>query len=175
MLHSSSWQVKSVFFSKKDPEILVPMVLMAIALVWAIERIRAGNDSLINFFLILLVLLYVWATLSTRYEFREDVLVGRSAFLRWEVSLNTIVEVSPARGWAPAAPALSSDRLQINYVHRRGGLATLMVSPEDREGFLETLRESVRTSKEQHGETKSNGTFHGSYMGPAPENERIRL
>ena len=166
---------RNVFFSKKDPAILLPMVLMAIALVWAVDRVRAGNESMINFAIILVVILYVWTTLSTRYEFHEDIMIGRSAFLRWEIELNSVVEVFPARGWAPAAPALSSDRLQINYIHSRGGLATLMVSPEDRDGFVDALRDGVRASKEKNGEIEPNGSIHGSYMGPASEKERLEL
>jgi hypothetical protein len=52
---------------------------------------------------------------------------------RWGYRLDRIAEVRPSRSPA-SGPALSLDRLAV-----RGKFSTLLISPEDREGFLERL------------------------------------
>lgn len=175
MLYGRGDRPTAVFFSRKDPAIIIPMFVMAGALVWAVNEIRAGRESLITLGVLLVVTFYIWITLSTRYEIREDELVASSAIFRWRIPLNAIVEAFAARGWAPAAPALSRNRLQINYVHHSGAIASLRVSPEDDDEFVGVLKQAVKEAKEQLGSVESSGSIHGSYMGPAPEDRKIRF
>ena len=175
MLYDRDDVPTAVFFSRKDPAIVIPMFLMAGGLVWAITEIQAGRQSLLTFTVLLFVTFYIWITLSTRYEFRENELLASSALFRWRVPLNAIVEAFPAVGWAPAAPALSRHRLQINYVHRTGAIASLRVSPDDDEEFVYALRRAVRDAKAELGNIEPTGSIHASYMGPAPEEGKIRL
>ena len=163
----------SVYYSRKDPAIIIPMILMAAALAWAIEEIKAGRDNIFTFLVMFCITIYIWATLSTRYEVHDDVLVASMAFVRWTIPLNAIVEAFAARGWAPAAPALSRDRLQINYVHRSGAIASLRVSPENGEDFVADLRRTVIRAKQKQGPIESTGSIHSSYMGPAPDEGKI--
>ena len=104
---------------------------------------------------------------------KDEVLVASMAFVRWTIPLNAIVEAFAARGWAPAAPALSRDRLQINYVHKSGAIASLRVSPENGEDFVADLRRTVIRAKQEQGPIESSGSIHSSYMGPAPDEGKI--
>lgn len=72
--------------------------------------------------------------LPTRYDLTPTALVVRSGVLRYLVSYDEILDVEPTRS-PLAAPAWSLDRLKIGK--KRG---YLLVSPADKEGFIEALR-----------------------------------
>jgi hypothetical protein len=80
---------------------------------------------------------FVWPLVSTGYEIRAAGLVARSGPWRWTVPLAAIQGVAPAREWK-SAPALSLDRLRIDYL-QGGKAAHLLVSPADRSAFLRDL------------------------------------
>jgi hypothetical protein len=71
---------------------------------------------------------------STTYTFSESELFVRSIGLSWRVPLRDIRAVT--RTHDPlSSPALSLDRLRIDY----GPLKSIMVSPTDRERFMQEL------------------------------------
>ncbi len=76
---------------------------------------------------------------STRYEVSSREVIARSGLFRWRVAIEDIESIHPSRSLA-SAPALSLDRLEIRY---DGGRA-LLVSPKDREGFLQAIVERSR-------------------------------
>lgn len=75
-----------------------------------------------------------WLHHSTTYTFSELELLVRSTGLSWRVPLRDIRAVTATRD-PLASPALSFDKLRIDY----GPLRTVMVSPADRELFLQEL------------------------------------
>lgn len=61
-------------------------------------------------------------------------LLVRSGPFRWRIAIDGIESIRPSRS-PLSSPALSLDRLEITY----GGGRRLLISPEDREGFLEAI------------------------------------
>ena len=82
-------------------------------------------------------LLTIWILHRTEYELGPSALVITCGPLSWSIPAESIYEVYPTRD-PISAPALSLDRLRINYVvdHRR---CSVLVSPNDKQAFLATL------------------------------------
>ncbi len=80
------------------------------------------------------IVLPLWVLCDTRYELTDDALRVRSGPFRWRVGLRDVRAVVPSRSLL-SSPALSLDRLRIDH----GRTASLLVSPKDRERFLEEL------------------------------------
>jgi len=70
---------------------------------------------------------------TTAYTFAGADLQVRASFFRWRVPLAAIDSVEPTRN-PLSSPACSLDRLLIRYGGKR-----VMVSPEDKAGFLRAL------------------------------------
>src|SRR4051794_8639705 len=79
-----------------------------------------------------------WLFRNTDYRIEHGMLRIRSAFIHWNVPVADIVSIVPTRN-PLSSPALSLDRLQINY-RKNGGDAMVLVSPEDKRGFIAALR-----------------------------------
>lgn len=92
--------------------------------------------------------LLLWIFLSTGCDISPPDLVVRYGPFRFTIALDAITEVQARRkyslelGWNFA---LSQDRLFIKYRKRNGRVAQLgvVVSPEDKEGFLQELAREV--------------------------------
>jgi hypothetical protein len=76
----------------------------------------------------------LWIFQSTRYTITDGTLEVRCGPLRESVALTAIEQIATSRS-PRSAPALSLDRIAITF---HGG-RTVLVSPEDRRGFLATL------------------------------------
>ena len=85
--------------------------------------------------LLLPAALPLWLLRTTDYTITDTHLRIRCGPLRWSVPLADVRAIGPTRN-ALSSPALSLDRLRIEYSH---SLAVL-VSPDDKEGFLGALR-----------------------------------
>ena len=88
-------------------------------------------------YLVLLVVLAITVptTLrSTYYVIERDTLTIRSVGITWRVPIRSITSITPTRNPA-SSPALSLDRLRIDYSGK-----FILVSPENRRGFIEALR-----------------------------------
>jgi Bacterial PH domain len=68
-----------------------------------------------------------WVVAATRYTLDSATLTVRSGPLRWTVPLSEIHSVTPTRE-PRSSPALSMDRLRIDYGHGR----SLLISPASR-------------------------------------------
>jgi uncharacterized membrane protein YdbT with pleckstrin-like domain len=77
----------------------------------------------------------LWLLVSTDYRIADQNLLIRSGPFRWRIPIREIRNVRPTRN-ARSSPALSLDRLLITY----GGGQSCMISPKDKEGFLNELR-----------------------------------
>ncbi len=165
----------AVFFSKKGPLAWILGLVEVFPLWLGIRELRENPESIIGFFLVLVVMIGVWALLSARYEIHDETLVARAAFIRKTIPLNAIRELYPVRSWTSGI-ALSMDRFRINYVHPGGGLASFEVSPDQKEDFLSELRPAVRRAKNELGPAESKpGTYHITWMGDAPSEHRIEM
>jgi len=77
----------------------------------------------------------LWSFYGTSYTLLADQLLIRSGPFRFRVPLSEITSVAPSRN-PRSSPACSLDRLEICY---RGDRSRILVSPEDKAGFLEGL------------------------------------
>ena len=77
--------------------------------------------------------LCLWVLYGTSYTFSGDRLLVRSGPFRWTVPLAEVEEVRPSHN-VLSSPACSLDRLLVRYGRRR-----LLISPDDREGFMREL------------------------------------
>jgi hypothetical protein len=75
-----------------------------------------------------------WTFRSTRYEVTDREVIARSGPFRWRIEIDSIESIQPSRN-PLSSPAMSLDRLEIRYANGR----RLLISPEDRIGFLEAI------------------------------------
>ncbi|MEN8273136.1 PH domain-containing protein [Acinetobacter seifertii] len=88
-----------------------------------------------------LVIVVIWFPIfSTYYVVENSTLVIKSLVFRWKINIDDIIQIEPT--YNPlSSPALSLDRLKISYM-KNGRVAKVMISPKDKEGFLNTLRKN---------------------------------
>ena len=116
---------------------LLPWVgVLVLAGVLAVPTVQ-GDRAVLWFTpaLLLPAALPLWLLRTTDYTITDTHLRIRCGPLRWSVPLADVRAIGPTRN-ALSSPALSLDRLRIEYSH---SLAVL-VSPDDKEGFLGALR-----------------------------------
>lgn len=129
----------SVYLSKVDQWLLVTFCLGAlVALGVCVPQFIAGTVT-VRLFLVFALLVAIglpaWILLTTAYTLTTGFLVVRSGPFSWSIPLRQITSVKPTRS-PLSSPALSLDRLRIEY----SGARALMISPENRTGFLADLR-----------------------------------
>ena len=126
------------FKSAVDLWLLVIVALVVIISLGVSVRLllqRSPVGYLISIWLIAVGIgLPLWLLYTTQYVVKDEVLKIQSGPFKWTipiVSISQVVETSNPR----SSPALSLRRLKITY----GESKTIMVSPKDREGFLEAI------------------------------------
>lgn len=110
------------------------------ALVVLLSSILAGrlSEVLVAIGVILLVTgIYAGLIFPMRYGLDRQQLIVRSGMCRQRIPLPSILAVRRTRN-PLSSPALSLDRLHVQY--GEGFFKAVMISPLDREGFLEDLR-----------------------------------
>ena len=112
---------------------LVVIISLGISARLVMQRSPAGY--LISIWLIAVGIgLPLWLLYTTQYVVKDEVLKIQSGPFKWTIpitSISQVVETTNPR----SSPALSLRRLEITY----GESKTIMVSPKDREGFLEAI------------------------------------
>lgn len=88
-----------------------------------------------------------WILFSTRYMITDRDLLVRSAFIRWRIPLDQIIEVFPTHN-PLSSPALSLDRLRVNYERPNRKTTFIMISPKAKDQFLDDLAEVAGLKKE---------------------------
>jgi hypothetical protein len=128
------------FESKRD--LWVVVLLWVCAAFFVVAGIGQLGDpgspaakGLILLGLVAMAALLLWLLYGTRYIVGPQWLLIRSGPFRFRVPLGAIDSVTPTH-LPLSSPACSLDRLRIRY---RGGRRVLMVSPEDKRGFLDAL------------------------------------
>ncbi|MGO8857995.1 MAG: PH domain-containing protein [Steroidobacteraceae bacterium] len=127
-----------VFRSKVDAKLwAIGLAMSAVALIAIITgpRLSTGVLWLPVIATVLVAAIVVWVVLSTYYEFKGDALVAHSGPFSWRIPLKEISAVRESSS-VRSGPALSLDRLEIVF----GAGRVLLISPEDKTGFLAALR-----------------------------------
>ena len=134
--------MKTVYSSKIDTWLGVVLIgSMVVCAIASYQVVKIGTPaSMVTVVPILLIGmgLPLWLMLSTSYALSSGRLLIKSGPFKWVVPIESITGVMPTSN-PLSSPALSLDRLQINY----GNGASVMISPENKEQFLkdlETLR-----------------------------------
>lgn len=125
------------FVSKRDAWIvallwIASLVDFAVA-VWLLLGGGHGTPAFVAPLLLLAGAFQLHTLYGTDYTIDGPDLRIRASVFRWRVPLAAIESIEPTRN-PLSSPACSLDRLLIRYGRRR-----VMISPEDREGFLRAL------------------------------------
>jgi Bacterial PH domain len=129
------------FESKRDAWLVWMMrgipagVLLIIGYAWYTSH-HDLRGPIIGAFILLFAEIFLFEMIfrSTYYVIEGPTLVIRSSGIAWRVPIAEIRSITPTRS-AFSSPALSLDRLRIEYGGRR-----ILVSPEDRHKFIAALR-----------------------------------
>ncbi|MCL4409459.1 MAG: PH domain-containing protein [Gammaproteobacteria bacterium] len=130
--------MERVYTSKIDT--WLALVLVAIVCVFFIVFVSVLMSGKISAILLAIPALLVgagfplWLMKSTNYTLSDTMLLVRSGPFKWQVPVNQINSVTPTLN-PLSSPALSLDRLQINY----GRWGSIMISPKDKEAFIQDL------------------------------------
>jgi hypothetical protein len=127
----------TVFRSKVDGKLkAIGLVMPCVALVAiaASPQLATRAVWLPVSLMVLVAVIVVWVVLSTYYEFDSNVLVAHSGPFSWRIPLKEISAVRESHS-VRSGPALSMDRLEIAFGNGR----VLLISPEDKAGFLAAL------------------------------------
>ena len=129
------------FDSKRDAWIIVIallsplLVLVIVANQWIVSRHEVRGPMVGAVIVVFAVVVLVWWMFRTTYYVIDgDTLVIRAGLLTWRIPIRDIKAVAPTRN-PLSSPALSLDRLRIDY-----GSSFIMVSPVDKERFIDALR-----------------------------------
>lgn len=130
------------FRSKVDTWLVVVLLASAAVSVMAVLMVGVMESPLsalvVSPVLLLNIGLPRWLLRTTDYTFSATDLAVRSGPFAWRIPLHEIRAVTPTRN-PLSSPALSLDRLRIEY----GGKNSIMISPQDKEGFMKELRKRV--------------------------------
>jgi len=89
-----------------------------------------------------LVIFIIWLPIfNTYYVVENGTLVIKSLVFRWKININDITQIEPTHN-PLSSPALSLDRLKIYYM-KNGKIATVMISPKNKEAFLQAINKRL--------------------------------
>ena len=132
-----------IYRSKKDSWLVLIIALVGLVLAGATTyQLFANGIShppawiLLLSFLFFLAIILVFAY-PVSYEITPPDLLIRSGLTRSRITLSSIEAVQPTRNPA-SSPALSLDRVQIDY-KKKGELTFTLISPENKKDFLNEL------------------------------------
>lgn len=130
-----------VFYSKKDWWVwgfLICMTgLLLQLLITMFSKGTAYQFPLHTAVYILTILLLWWPVFNTKYTVKDEVLSIRTLFLTWKIKLSDIQQISVTNNSA-ASPALSLDRLKIDYL-KDGKTKFILISPGSKAKFCQAV------------------------------------
>ncbi len=145
-----------VFKSKIDKGLFICLVLSIIACVLgASVMLKVGG--LFNYVLAAVTLIAgagfpLQILVATRYTVKKDNLEIKSGPFSWNIPIESIISVQETRN-AITSPALSFDRLEIKYGEDKG----IMVSPADKQAFIQALDDVKLSDADKRAQTQTNG------------------
>jgi hypothetical protein len=128
--------------------IVIPMVAVLALLVTTQAR---GLSVLPLVLLTALLAFLLWTMRSTYYVFADGHLVVRCGSVSRRIRVADIRRVRAVRS-VVASPALSADRLELT-----GGFGAVLVSPRDRQGFLDLVRDAAPDARVEVGPVSVGG------------------
>ena len=128
------------FPSKRDLWLVIVLWAAALGLVYGSIDVATSPTPAVFKALFLLIcipsaVLIPWILYGTSYTLTEETLLIRCGPFRNRVPVSAIQEVTPSRS-PMSSPACSLDRLHIQY---RGSRHGILVSPSDKQSFLQDL------------------------------------
>lgn len=135
------------FRSKIDWWLLLIFVVITANIVMKIYEANHHYSLASNFphlVIYSLIIFLIWfPVFNTYYVLENNILIIQSLVFRWKININDITQIEPTHN-PLSSPALSLDRLKIYYM-KNGRMTTVMISPKDKEGFLNALCKSSGT------------------------------
>jgi hypothetical protein len=119
------------------------MVGPTVALLWN----QGGANWWLGTLLFTSATMALWTVQSMHYRLETGRLKINAGPFHWEIALADIRSVTPVRN-AASAPAMSMDRLAIVYTDK-GKDEKVLISPDDRQAFLQELGQLDRGLKRQ--------------------------
>lgn len=123
------------FVGKKDlwirPISVITLALLAGSAYRGIVENGLNGKSIIEGALFVLM---AWVYWGTYYRLDGHHLIVRCGPLKWTINIKTIKSIAATRN-PLSSPALSLDRLEINYGENR----KIRISPEDKNGFAHAI------------------------------------
>ena len=113
--------------------VMVLIISLGVSVRLVLQRSPAGYLRVIGV-LAVGIGLPLWLLYTTQYLVKDEVLKIQSGPFKWTIPITSISQVVETTN-PLSSPALSLRRLEITY----GESKTIMVSPKDREGFLEAI------------------------------------
>jgi hypothetical protein len=117
---------------------LVVVLAIAVAVMWsALGNLAWTGGSLDVLELgvaVLTTVFLAWFFAATYYVVTDTDLIVRSGPLRWIIALRSVERLRASRD-PLSSPALSLDRIEVTYGSKR-----ILVSPQDKVGFVRALR-----------------------------------
>lgn len=130
--------MERVYTSKIDTWFaLVLVAVVSVFFIVFVSVLMSGKTSAILLAIPALIVgagFPLWLMKSTNYTLSDKTLLVRCGPFKWRVPMNEIKSVTPTSN-PLSSPALSLDRLQINY----GRWGSIMISPKDKEAFIQDL------------------------------------
>ncbi len=131
------------FVPRKDGWLVFTLLAIPVLMLWAAGTLIFGQAPVVLKAVLAPIALCVaafcvWVLFGTSYVVYGDALLVRLGPLRWRIRLAAIAEITLDRNLLSSA-ALSRERLRIR---QKGGAGDIYISPLDRQGFLDALREA---------------------------------
>jgi hypothetical protein len=127
--------------SKKETWLMVVIVASTLGTVFAGAALILFAPEIwvrvIGLVMMFASLITILLTTPISYTIDRDSLYVRGGYKHWTIPIQNILAVRPSRGWL-ASPALSMDRLEIEYKDWEG-TSLLLISPARTDQFLNEL------------------------------------
>ena len=136
-----------IFKSRQDAWLLIILWISNLMMIGSIVVLLMDgtlSSLIVALFVTALLAGVIWMQVATYYRIDDEMLLVRSGPLRWTIPLASISSATltddPTSG-----PALSLQRIKIEFT-KNGQKDEILISPHDREAFVEALRKSSHTA-----------------------------
>jgi dihydroflavonol-4-reductase len=132
------------FRSRKSPGLIAAVAAILLVCITGgafLVATGSGRDIGLGVAALVASLAYLWLTVPVHYQVTDEELRVRGGPFYWKIPLGSILQVRPSRN-PLSAPAWSLARLQVSY-KKKNRKSFVLISPSDREAFLETLQEAA--------------------------------